>query len=202
MDSNGLQKVVDLGLNVSKVAANLSETAKRDKSPKQENHPQKETTNQPHNQTVEVKVGGDLGNPNQQPKIVKEKSETHIHKHFPDNRELSEKECELEKYRLELEYKDKQAERDYRMIIENNRRREQKERDEYAHKQEELRRERQAKSSKTRKIIGGILFGLGVGLAGYSVYSDIRSNRSAGLALPTQEKAAPKKLIKAEGTVK
>ena len=202
MDSNGLQKVVELGLNASKVAANLSEVAKREKSPKQQenNRPPKETTSQPHNQTVEVKVGELSPASNQSPKIIKEKTEQHIHKHYPDGREMSKEECELERYRLELEYKDKEAERQYRMLVEEHRRMDQKERDEYARKQEELRKIEQTKSRRKNRIIGGVLAGFGLGVVGYCVYSDIRDSQRAGLAIPAPK--TPRKLIKAEGTVK
>jgi hypothetical protein len=199
MDANNMQKVVELGLNASKIAANLSEAAKRDKqAPKPDNRPPKETTNQPHTQTVEVKVGDGGNNP---PKVIKEKSETHIHKHYPDGREMSKDECDLERYRLDLEYRDKEAERQFRLLMEEHRRADQKERDDYARKMEEERKAEQKKTRRRNVIIGGILAGLGVGLTGYSVYTDFRNSQRDRLALPTQ-KAAPKKLIKGEGSVK
>ena len=204
MDTNGLQKVMDLSLSAAKTAANLSEMAKRDKAQKQQqdNGPKKESTNQPHNQTVEVKVG-ELGQGgNTAPKIIREKTEQHIHKHFPENREMSKDECDLERYRLELDYKDREAERNFRLLMEQNRRNDQKERDEYAHK---LDAERKAEIQKTRKrnrIIGGILVGCGLGIAGYCLYSDFRNNQCSGLAIPAPK--PPKKMtpLKGEGSVK
>ena len=213
MDTNGLQKVVELGLNASKVAANLSEVAKqRDKNPQPNNPPKKESTNQPHNQTVEVKVGELTGN-NQMPKIIKEKTEEHIHKHYPDNREMSKDECELEKYRIEMEFKEKEADRQFRALMAKYDRDERREREEYARKQDELRKQEAKKQRRTNRIIGGVLVGLGLGLTGYCVYTDIRANRGDGLALQapsaslrltsniSTKPAKHKNLIKAEGIV-
>ena len=69
MDSDFINKGMETMSNLSKLAANVTS---KNTAPKEE---KKEDMNQPHNQTVEVKVG-DPGE-NRKPMILKEKNETH-----------------------------------------------------------------------------------------------------------------------------
>ena len=145
MDTDFIGKCVDMASNVSKLAANV--TAPKANAPKPAEKTEDSNMNQPHNQTVEVKVG----NPeeNRKPVILKEKTETHIHKVFPDNRELNEKECEIER----------------------------REREEYARKERERRRESDKKFFRRMGIGIGIGATALVGFAVYDYYTHSRNSQ-------------------------
>lgn len=193
MDASMLMKGLDAVNNLSKVAASAATLA--NKPPKKEIYKDGDT-NQPHNQTVEVKVGEQSA---QKPIILHEKKETHVHKPFPESRELSERECEVEKMRLQLEADGKKDELAWRREMYANDRADRKEREERERKERECRREKERKTNK-RILIGSCIFGAAlVGLAAYCRYSDSRDLRSGGLAL---QSPALNAAINAEGTVK
>lgn len=169
MDTEFSGKVLDTVNNMSKLAANISaKTAAKTEEKKDEN------MNQPHNQTVEVKVGetGEV----RKPMILKEKTETHIHKVFPDNRELNEKECELEKLRLNNEHELKMKELEFRMRQEEEARIERKEREEYARRERE---KRQQSDKKFFRFLGWGIVGAGVIGAGFAAYDYYTHSRCA-----------------------
>jgi len=184
IDSNTISNGVEAAKNLTKLAANL--TNNRPQQPKPQQEKKTETTNQPHSQTVEVKVG-ETGGQAQKPVIIKEKSETHVHKTFPDNRELNERECEVEILRLKQEHELKMKELDFRMNIEeHNRMLEEQNRKERKEREERDRKEREERRQRERKTTRRILIGCGVFMGattiaalGYDWYS-----RTRGIGAP------------------
>lgn len=193
MDQDNLNKVMEIASNASKVAANLTNGSKHQPQEKKV----QENMNQPHTQTVEVKVG-EQGN-SQKPMILKEKSETHIHKTFPDNRELNEKECEIEKLRLQNEHELKMKELEFRMRQEEENRRERKERIEYERKEAERRREKDRKFMRRLGIGAAVLAVAGVGISAFDIYTNSRNPAGKRVAVgePQAVTLAPE-----EGSVK
>lgn len=190
MDANFLNNGMETLNNISKLAANVSaKTQNKQAQPEKKD----ENMNQPHNQTVEVKVGetGDI----RKPLILKEKTEQHIHKVFPDNRELNDRECEIEKLRLTQEHELKMKELEFRMKQEEQLRAERKEREEYARQEAARRREADRKFARRIGIGLGCAAVVGLGLAAYDIYSGNRraaNNRvalgqPAGISLTAEE---------------
>ena len=192
MDPNVLNNGLEALSNMSKIAANLSNRPAGDRKTYREG----DSTNQPHNQTVEVKVGSEES---RKPVVVHEKKETHIHKPFPDSRNLTTEECEVEKMRIQLEFDDKQAEREFRMKQEEEARKERREREEYARRERERKREEDKKFGRRLGIGAAIAGAAFLGLTAYGIYSDSRRTGSTRLALPKPEVNLT---IGAEGTVK
>ena len=189
LDANTMNKVIETTKNFSQVAANLT------KPQKPQNPPQKpDQMNQPHTQTVEVKVGEQT--PATKPTIIKEKSETHVHKVFPDSRELNERECAVRELELKNEHEYKMAELHFRMDLEAQARKERKEREERAEKDRERRRERDRKFTRNLCIGMGAVVVLAAGAAIYDSYTSSRSSGGRRLFVPAQEKVVP-----AEGKV-
>ena len=184
LDSNTVNKVIETTKNFSQVAANLTKPQK----PQQEK-PRQEQMNQPHTQTVEVKVGEQ--NPSQKPMVIKEKSETHVHKVFPDNRELNEKECAVRELELKNEHEYKMAELHFRMDMEEKARKERKEREERAEKDRERRRERDRKFTRNLCIGLGAMCVLAAGAAIYDSYTSSRTSGGRRLFIPASEKVVP-----------
>ena len=185
-----LMNGIEMVNNASKVAANLSK-----RPPEKKTYNEGDTTNQPHTQTVEVKVG-EQGTP--KPVVVHEKKETHIHKPYPDSRNLTKEECEVETLRIKLEAEDKKAEREYRMWLEEKYREERREREENARKERDRRREEDKKFARRVFICAGIAGAIGVGCYAYSCYTSSRRSASCGLVLPASKAAT----IEADGAVK
>ena len=190
LDANVITKGMETVNNLTKVAANLTDNKQQKPEPQKPDH-----NNQPHNQTVEVKVGET--NPSQsKPMVIREKSETHIHKTFPDQRELSARECEVETLRLKNEHELKMKELDFHMNTEAMNRKDRLEREEYERKERERRRERERKTA--RKIcIGCCIAGVvAVGFAAYDFYTGSRNPEDRKLFLRASNP------VKTEGTVK
>jgi len=202
MNTNDLQKGLETVNNITKIFSNVTDPNKNPPEKKSQ-YKGGDSTNQPHTQTVEVKVG-DQGNDNKKPVILKEKTETHIHKHFPDNRALSPEECEIEKMRLTLEYQEKDKEREHQIFLDNRAREEAKEAEEKARERFEKEEERRKKRDKRMLIVGSILAGVGLVGTGYYLYTDSRRNRAAESALRQQERMRLEvpKMIETEGEVK
>lgn len=181
LDANVFGKALDTVNTVGKIAANLTDKKNQPMNPP----PQKKdttNTNQPHTQTVEVKVGDT--DSKQKPYVLQEKKETHVHKSYPDGRALSKDECEVEKMRIQVAHENAKEEREYNLLMEENRRKERKEREDYERRVAERRREDQKKSDRRFRILGYTLIGIGLVGAGYCIYSDIRAARAAGLPAP------------------
>lgn len=193
VDTNMIGNGIEMLNNVSKFAANMSTPKNQEKKSYKEG----DNLNQPHNQTVEVKLGNDQPN---KPVVVHEKKETHIHKPFPEGRELSERECEVEKLRLQLEYDAKKDNLAYRVQMEEARRKERREADEYARKERERRHEENRKATRKLWIAAGVGFAGLVGLAAYNIYTSSRVPGGSGFSI--QQPQTGVNAIPAEGTVK
>lgn len=215
IDPNVFGKALDTVNTFGKIAANVTDPKKTQQNNPPQPKPDKNQTNQPHTQTVEVKVG----NPDQKeqkPMVVHEKKETHVHKTYPDGRNLTKEECEVEKMRIQIAHENAKEERDYNLLLERERREERKEREDYERRERDRKREDKRKSDRRFAIILGVAGTAALVGLGYSLYSDYRSAHTAGLSLPepqvaldiTKEPSKPVKVklpnkpIKAEGTVK
>lgn len=183
LDANTIKNGAETLKNVSRIAANLTNPA--------QNHPQEkklENMNQPHTQTVEVKVGDT--NPQQKPQVVHEKKETHIHKAFPDQRELTERECQVKELELRNEHEYRMQELKFRMLIDEQDRRDRKEREERRRAQER----RFARNMGIGFTVAGIV---AVGCIAADFYTNTWLPKHGGMALPAQQVE-----ISGEGTVK
>lgn len=193
INSEMIGKTLDTLTNITKTAANVTNPEKK-KSEKRQ-YKEGDTNNQQHQQTVEVKVGN-TADPLLRPMVIKEKPETHIHKHFPDNRPLTKEECELEGVRIQLEYEDKTAERNFKREMELRAQEERKEREAYEREERRKKEEERRKQRKIRNAVAGAV-GIGfLGALGYCLYSDYRASRNTVYRLPETS------TIKAEGEVK
>lgn len=188
LDENVFSKGLETLANATRIASNLTEG-----KPKEPEKPM----NQPHNQTVEVKVGGE-NTEAKKPVILKEKHETHIHKPFPDGRALTAEECAIEKLRIEKEYEEKQAEREYRIWLEEENRKERREREAREREEAERRRAEDRKFYKRLGIITGILGAAGLGYAGYCRYTDSRNAAGGRMAVSAPEAI---RLTDGDGTI-
>ena len=172
MDSNSIMKTLDLVNNVSKLAANVTE--KKAEKPTEKTvyrEGAKTQTNQPHNQTVEIKVG----DPDAKP--VEEKHETHVHQTFPENRELSERECEIEKLRLTQEHEREMARIRFEIESAEYERKRREYEDERREKERAERREEDKKWSKRALIAACIFGGVCIGGAGYEAWRDYKNGQ-------------------------
>ena len=181
MDANTINAGMETLNNISKFAANISAKNNQKTDEKKEEN----MNNQPHSQTVEVKVGetGEV----RKPLILKEKSETHIHKVFPDNRELNERECEIEKIRLNNEHELKMRELDFRIEQENALREERREKEEYARKEREKKQEAERKLRRRVLIGAGAVALAGLGFTAYDIYTGARRSKINRVSLQQPE---------------
>ena len=195
INQDTINKGVETMKNLTRVAANLTDSKPKTPPPEKKT----ENMNQPHTQTVEVKVGEQGSNP--KPTIIKEKSETHVHKVFPDNRELNEKECALREFEVKMEYELKMKELLFQMEKEAEDRKDRREKEEYERKERERRRERDRKTSRR---LGWCAAGLGVvalGCFAYDFYTNSRSSANRRMALGRGQSGGGG-VIPAEGEVK
>ena len=209
MDVNVFGKALDAVNTVGKVAENLTSNKKQQAQNPPQPKPEKSNTNQPHTQTVEVKVGDP--DRKEKPVVVHEKNETHVHKAYPDGRALSKDECEVEKIRINTAFENNKEEREYQLTLERERRAERREREEYERNERDRRNAERKKSDRRFWTVMGIFTAAAVVGIGYCVYTDYRASRAAGLPVPEPKisvsvtkpsKSNPQKPIKAEGTVK
>lgn len=195
INSEVIGKAFDTVNTLGKIAANVTNPNKsqQQNAPK----PEKSNTNQPHTQTVEVKVGDP--DRKDKPVVVHEKKETHVHRTYPEGRNLTKDECEVEKIRIAASQENAREERAYNLEMEERARKERRERLEYERQQDDRRREERKKSRRNARILGYTLLGISVVGIGYCIYTDYRASRTPGLPVPEQE---IKKPIKVAGTVK
>lgn len=155
-----------------KLAANLTE-AKKDK--KDEDICTTQQSNP--NQTVQIQMTHPEKTEKKEPVIIHEKPETHIHKEFPDERALTDAECDLalKKAQMEYELKLKQMEHDNYIFEED--RVDRIKREALDRKEREEKRIRNEKKAKVRTIVGGIFAALGIGAIGYAMYTDYRDHK-------------------------
>lgn len=180
IDQSTINNGMETMKNLTKLAANVTNP----KPPHQPQEKKQENMNQPHTQTVEVKVGEQT--PASKPTIIKEKSETHVHKVFPDQRELSERECAVRELELKNEHEFKMKELEFRMIQEEQNRKERREREEYDRKERERRREREKRFSRNMCIGLGVAGAVALGCAALDLYTNSGHFKSGRLALPKQ----------------
>ena len=196
MENNNMQKITETLGDAVKLAANLSEVTK--KEPKIQ-HDDSNTNLSNPNQTVQIQISDPGKNTIQQkPSHIYHKPETHIHKEFPDNRALTDKECDLalEKAKMENDLKIKQMEYDA-MCAEQNRR-DRLAREAQDRKEREEKRIKNEKRQKIRAIIGGIVGVVTAALIGYGIYSDNRNQRNL---VQNQTSSTTPPVIPGEGKV-
>lgn len=205
ISGHDLQKGIEFAANLSKFAANVTNPPQ---ATPQATYKEGDSTSQAHNQTVEVK----LANPEaeKKPMVFKEKNETHIHKYFPDNRNLTAEECELRKFEIQLEYDEKDKAREFAILMDDRRREDEAkaaERDRIREEKERKdREEREAHNRKWAKralICGAIIGGVGLVDAGYRYYTDSRRPFTPHIpgGMPGAQIKIPD-VIKGEGKVK
>lgn len=164
IDVNG---VVDTLGDALKLAANLSEAKKdTDNSSASLSNP---------NQTVQIQMTPMPKEEDQKPKIIREKPVTHIHKEFPDNRALTDAECNLALEKAKMENDIKRREMEYRQMRDDISRRDRLAKEEQERKDREERRIRNEKRSKRRAVVAGIFGAVIAGLTGYSMWKDYKS---------------------------
>lgn len=191
INSNAINDGAQTLKNLSQVAANLTKPQQKpQEKPKQENF------NQPHTQTMELKIG-DMA-PQPKPLVLKEKSETHVHKYFPENRELSERECQVRELELRNEHEYKMKQLDDMIRAGEEYRKDRKEKEELERREREETRRR---GRRNAAIFMGALGVAAVGAVGYYLYTSSRNPANRGMALPATGEAVNTP-VQAEGTVK
>ena len=160
--------VVDTLGDALKLAANLSEAKKdADGSSAAQSNP---------NQTVQIQMApAPAEKEEKKPMVIREKPVTHIHKEFPDNRALTDAECNLALEKAKMENDIKRREMEYRQMMDEITRRDRLAKDEQERKDREERRIRNEKRSKRRAIVAGIFGAVIAGLTGYSMYKDYKA---------------------------
>jgi cation transport ATPase len=130
---------------------------------------------------------------------VHEKKETHVHKPYPDSRNLTEEECKVETLRIQAAHEEAMAEIEYRRWLEDENRKERREREEQLRKERERKAEENKKSNKKLAIFAGAFCAGLLGLTAYGIYTDSRRPSTRRLAfLPAQNVTTP---ISTEGSV-
>lgn len=178
MENKTLEKVLDVAGSAAKVAANLSEKKEPQNIPLGDS----DNSNNASTGSQNIQIHMDAGK-KKEPKPV----EKHIHE-FPENRSLSEIECQVAMKKAEMDYDIRKSDQVFQQKALDR---------EWEHRLEVERKNE--KKGKIRRIIGGILVAVGASAIGYSIYSDYRSNRvceSTPKALPETSN------VNAEGTVK
>lgn len=192
LGADSFNKALETMANTTKMVANMTDPENKIKK---EVHKDGDTTNQQHQQTVEVHVGEPKDPP--QPMIIKEKPETHIHKRFPDNRALTKDECELEMQRVKLEFEENERERNFKREQYILERKERKEREEFERAERMRKEEERKKRRKIRHAVTGVVGIALLGLAGYCLCSDSGRIQNRRAALPDGGQG----VISAEGAV-
>lgn len=165
--------------NLTKIAANLTEKTNRKQTPP----PEKRTPQPATNQTVEVKIS----EPNASKQDAPKKTETHIHKEFPEGRALTSEECAVRMKMTEMEMEDREKEREFRRWLNesyiNDRRNER----DYSRRRIEEKERRERRVGTGLLIAGGLLTAAGV--AGYIYYNRANSRYAnpTGLGLPASQ---------------
>lgn len=179
MENTTLEKVLDVAGSAAKVAANLSE---KKEQPKSIPVGDSDNSNNASTGSQNIQIHMDSGK-KKEPKPV----EKHIHE-FPDNRPMTDAECDLALKKAQMDYDLKKNEQAYYQRSCDR---------EWQHQLEvEKRNERK---NKIRRVIGGILVTIGISGLGYSIYADYRDHKNQSPA----PKALPENgTIKTDGEVK
>lgn len=182
-----------------RLSANLSELVKgrNDDILRPRNSDDSNTAASNPNQQVQIHIGDPENKKKEEPVVIHEKPETHIHKEFPDERALSDKECELALAKAKMEQEYKIREMEYNQYKYDQERQDRLAREAQKRKDDEEKRIKNEKKAKVRRIIGAVVAIFGAGYLGYSVYRDHRNNGTVQMDT-TQTAPNP---ISAEGTV-
>lgn len=170
-----MQKVMDTLGDSVKLAANLTEVTKMgglipsDNSNNNESNP---------SQTVQIQIA-DKDPSEKKPTILREKHETHIHKEFPDNRSLTDAECDLALKKATMENELKKMEMEAKMKREELERADRLAKEERERKEKEERRIRNEKKSKVRSIIAACIAALGTVAVGYAIHRDNKNSANS-----------------------
>ena len=181
---NMLEKTVDMAGSAMKLAANLSEAKKEKPQPR----PLSQTDDNSNNARTgsqSVVVAVDRGK-KKEPKPV----EKHIHE-FPENRPLTTEECDLALKKAQMDYELNKTRQDHLIRMDNL---------EWQHKMEEEKKN--ARKGKIRRIVGGILIALGVGTAGYGIYTDYKDRKNHPVAAPALPEPVKTATVPADGEIK
>ena len=175
MEKKTAEKALDLVNNTMKVAANFS------KEPEPKHIPVGDSDNSNNASTgmQSVNVMLDTKKP---PKPV----EKHIHT-YPENRPLTNEECELDLKKAQMEFELKRKEQEFNERIS----------DRIWNHALEVEKKNE-KKGRIRRVIGGLVGAVSIGVLGYCIWSDYRDNKAGSVA----QKTLPKNNnITAEGTV-
>ena len=173
-----------------KMAANvtdiLAEKRKDDKVMDNRGDICENVNQQPQHQVVQVQVGDPEGK--KKPQVVKKTMETHIHKEFPDNRALTDAECDLALRKAQMEHELKLRELDLNMQREEIARKDRLEREERERKEEAKRQEEDEKSFKKAMKwilgIGGACIGGSFVLEGWKAWQKSKRQMIASAQVP------------------
>lgn len=180
MEKNiNMNKITETLGDAVKLAANLSDVSK--KMPHNSDDSNTNSTTSNPNQTVQIQIADPTKEEQKKPVVIREKPQTHIHKEFPDNRALTDAECNLALKKAQMDNDLKIKVIEYRTYREEQDRADRLRKEDIERKEREERRIREEKKAKVRTIIGTVLAALGIGVVGYSIYAD-HKNGSAGKA--------------------
>ena len=174
MDKNNTMNVLE---NVTKIAANLSEAKKETSKPQTRNS---DDSNNASTGSQNIQIHMDAGKKKEQKPVEK-----HIHE-FPENRALTEQECELALKKAQMEYELKKSEQEYSIKVDQRN---------WAHKLEVEKKNE--KRNRIRNIVAGIIGAISVGGICYGIFADYRDHKRCS-ATPRLPEPEP---VKTDGTV-
>lgn len=180
MENKTIEKVINMADSGMKLAANLSEAKKEKVIPVGDS----DNSNNASTGSQNIQIHMDAGK-KKDPKPV----EKHIHE-FPDNRPMTEAECELALKRAQMDYELKKSEQVYSQKAYDR---------EWQHKLEVEKKNE--KKGKIRRVVGSILVAIGAGAIGYGIYADYRDHKNQ-TAAPTPVPETDSSTITGEGDVK
>ena len=176
MESTNVQKFTETLGDAVKLAANLSEVTKKENKMQHISDDSNNNQSNP-NQTVQIQIA-DQNTKDIPPKIIHHKPETHVHKEFPDNRALTDKECELSLEKAKMENTLKMKEMEFNSYRADQDRRDRLAREELDRKEKEARRLKEERKWKIKAIVGGIFGVVSAALVGYGIFTDYNSKRN------------------------
>ena len=182
MNSDMMEKTLDTLSNASKIAANLTEK----KEPPKVNMDQRDDSNNASTGSQSVNIVVDHGK-KKEPKPV----EKHIHE-FPDNRPMTDAECELALKRAQMDYELRKSQQEHEHKMDNQN---------WQHKLE------QEKKFEKRRKITNVVFGVVAtaifGAIGWGFWRDYQDQKAADAAAKALPPAAgpSKEPVKVDATV-
>lgn len=193
-----VQKMAETFGDAIKLAANLS-GVKRPEADRYSDDSNRAAQQSNPQQTVQIQLPESDKKPQMAiPTIIHDKAETHIHNEFPNDRALTDKECELSLEKAKLQHSLEVQRFEYRKFQDEVLRKDRLAREAQERKDKEEKILREEKKAKRRTIIGSIFAALGVGLVGYSMYQDHKNNQTQHMNQVPQTPHIP---LQGEGTV-